>query len=108
MAYEIQFFVGNVEEGPDAQTELFDLVFRHCASAGIRLAPPSGSPAPFVLRGARPDAADMPRRLLDHLPIFAPLSEEERIQLAPKMKRRTHKAGDVSSSKAVWPKRSSS
>ena len=37
----------------------------------------------------------MPRRLLDHLPIFARLSEEERIQLAPKMKQRTHKAGDV-------------
>ena len=82
--YEIQFFVSNVEEGPDAQTELFDLVFRHCASAGIRLAPPSGSPAPLAPRVARPDAADMPRRLLDHLPIFAPLSEEERIQLAPR------------------------
>ncbi|RBP18351.1 cyclic nucleotide-regulated small mechanosensitive ion channel [Roseiarcus fermentans] len=95
MEYEIQFFVSNVEEGPDAQTELFDLVFRHCASAGIRLAPPSGSPAPLPPRVALPDAADMPRRLLDHLPIFAPLSEAERIQLAPKMKRRTHKAGDV-------------
>ncbi|WP_170153259.1 cyclic nucleotide-binding domain-containing protein [Roseiarcus fermentans] len=95
MEYEIQFFVSNVEQGPDAQTELFDLVFRHCASAGIRLAPPSGSPAPLAPRAARADASDMPRRLLDHLPIFAPLSEEERIQLAPKMKRRSHKAGDV-------------
>ncbi len=95
MEYEIQFFVSNVEQGPDAQTELFDLVFRHCASAGIRLAPPSGSPAPLAPRVTRPDAADMPRRLLDHLPIFAPLSEEERIQLATKMKRKTHKAGDV-------------
>ena len=37
----------------------------------------------------------MPRRLLDNLPIFAPLSEDERIALAPKMKRRTHRAGDV-------------
>ncbi len=95
MEYEIQFFVSNVEEGPDAQTELFDLVFRHCASAGIRLAPPSGSPVPLALRVARPEAADMPRRLLDHLSIFAPLSEEERVQLAPKMKRRIHKAGDI-------------
>ena len=95
MEYEIQFFVSNVEQGPDAQTELFDLVFRHCASAGIRLAPPSGSPAPLAPRVPRPDAADMPRRLLDHLPIFAPLSEDERVQLAPKMRRRTHKAGDV-------------
>ena len=95
MEYEIQFFVSNVEEGPDAQSELFDLVFRHCASAGIRLAPPSGSPAPLAPPATRPDAADMPRRILDHLPIFAPLSDEERIQLAPKMKRRTHRVGDV-------------
>ncbi len=33
-------------------------------------------------------------RLLDHLPVFTPLSEEER-HLAPKLKRRTHKAGNV-------------
>ena len=84
-----------IEQGPAAQSELFDLVFRHCASAAIRLAPPPASPAllpPHILRS---DTADMPRRLLDHLPIFARLSEEERIQLAPKMKQRTHKAGDV-------------
>ena len=95
MAYGIQFFVSNIEQGLEAQTELFDLVFRHCASAGIRLAPPSGSPGPLAPRVARPDAADMPRCLLDHLAIFAPLSEDERVHLAPKMKRRTHKAGDV-------------
>lgn len=95
IAYEIQFFVSNIEQGPEAQTELFDLVFRHCASAGIRLAPPSGSPVALAPRVARPGAADVPRRLLDHLAIFAPLSEDERVHLAPKMKRRTHKAGDV-------------
>jgi CRP-like cAMP-binding protein len=37
----------------------------------------------------------MPRRLFDHLAIFAPLSEDERAHLAPKMKRRMHKVGDV-------------
>jgi len=92
---ELQFFVAEIDLGPAAQNELFDLVFRHCASAGIRLAPPSGSPIALPPRTARPTPADMPRRLLDHLPIFAPLSEEERVALAPKMKRRTHKSGDV-------------
>jgi small-conductance mechanosensitive channel len=43
--YEIQFFVEMIEQGPAAQSEFFDLVFRHCASAGIRLAIPSASPA---------------------------------------------------------------
>ena len=94
MEYEIEFFVTNVEQGPDAQTELFDLVFRHCASAGIRLRAVR-SPSPLAPRIARQPPRDMPRRLLDHLPIFAPLSEDERVLLAPKMKRRTHKAGDV-------------
>jgi len=95
MGYDVQFFVSSYEQGPDAQNELFDLVFRHCASAGIRLAPPSGTLAPLALRGREPTPEDMPRRLLDHLPIFAPLSEEERIALVPKMKRRTHRVGDV-------------
>jgi len=92
---ELQFFVPVIEQGDEAQNELFDLVFRHCASAGIRLAPPAGSPVALPPRTARPDLADIPRRLLDRLSIFAPLSEEERVGLAPKMKRRTHKAGDV-------------
>jgi hypothetical protein len=93
--YEIQFFVEMIEQGPAAQSELFDLVFRHCASAGIRLAPPSTSPALLPPRVVRSDPTDTPRRLLDQLPIFARLSEDERIQLGPKMKRRTYKSGDV-------------
>jgi small-conductance mechanosensitive channel/CRP-like cAMP-binding protein len=92
---EVQFFVPDIERAPEAQNELFDLVFRHCASTGIRLAPPAGSPVALPPRAARPDPADIPRRLLDRLPIFAPLSEEERVGLAPKMKRRAHKPGDV-------------
>jgi small-conductance mechanosensitive channel len=93
--YEIQYFVEMIEQGPAAQSELFDLVFRHCASAGIRLAPPTTSPALLPPRVVPSDAANTPRRLLDRLPIFARLSEDERIQLAPKMKRRTYKSGDV-------------
>jgi len=95
IAYDIQFFVLSYEQGPDAQNELMDLVFRHCASAGIRFAPPSGSLAPLAPRAGQPSQEDMPRRLLDHLPIFAPLSEEERNALAPKMRRRTHRMGDT-------------
>jgi CRP-like cAMP-binding protein len=84
-----------IEQGPAAQGELFDLVFRHCASAGIRLAMPSASPALLPPRVVRTDATNTPRRLLDHLPIFARLSEDERIQLGPKMKRRSYKSGEI-------------
>jgi small-conductance mechanosensitive channel len=76
---ELGFFVPLIEEGPLAQNEVFDLVYRHCASASIRLAPPSGSPLTLSPIVARPDFSDMPKRLLARLPIFATLSDEERL-----------------------------
>jgi small-conductance mechanosensitive channel/CRP-like cAMP-binding protein len=92
---ELAFFVQLIEQGPDAQNEVFDLVYRHCASANIRLAPPAGSPFALPPRGALPDLTDVPKRLLQHLPIFTPLSDDERLALAPMLKRMTFKAGDV-------------
>ncbi len=38
---------------------------------------------------------EIPKRLLERLPIFLPLSNDERLLLAPKMHRRTYKAGDI-------------
>lgn len=95
IGYDIQFFVPAFDQGPDAQNELLDLVFRHCASAGLRLAPPVGSLTTLAPRARETSQEDAARRLLDHLAIFAPLSEEERIALVPKMKRRTHRLGDT-------------
>jgi small-conductance mechanosensitive channel/CRP-like cAMP-binding protein len=92
---EVQFFAPSIEQGDEAGNEVFDRIFRHCAAAGIRIAPPSGSPFVLPPRPIGPGPADMPRRLLDHIPIFSPLSEPERIALAAKMTRRTYKAGDV-------------
>ncbi len=92
---ELAFFVPLIEQGPDAQNEVFDLVYRHCASASIRLAPPAGSTFALPPRGALPDLTDAPKRLLQRLPVFASLSDNERVALAPMVKRRTFKAGDV-------------
>ena len=74
---------------------MFDLVYRHCAAASIRLAPPAASPFALPPRGAPPTLTDVPKRLLQHLPVFTPLSDEERLALAPLLKRRTFKTGDV-------------
>ena len=91
---DVLFFIPNIELSPDAQNEVFDMMFRHLTAAGIRVAPPAASS--FTLPPLPPrQAADIPRRMLDRLAIFAPLSEEERLALAPKMVRRTYKAGDV-------------
>jgi small-conductance mechanosensitive channel/CRP-like cAMP-binding protein len=92
---ELDFFVALIEQAPDAQNEVFDLVWRQCAAASIRLAPPSGSAFALPPRGALPDLTDMPKRLLQHLPVFTPLSDDERLALAPMLKRRTFNAGDV-------------
>jgi small-conductance mechanosensitive channel/CRP-like cAMP-binding protein len=91
LVYDITFFVDQIEQGAAAQNEVFDRVFRHCASAGIRLAPPADSGLTLPPR----EPADLPMRLLERLPIFLPLSAEERVSLAPKMKRRTYKAGET-------------
>jgi small-conductance mechanosensitive channel len=92
---EVQFFVSAIENGSEAQNEVFDLVHRHCAAAGIRLAPPTESPIVLAPRLTRQDPKDIPRRLLENLPIFVPLSDDERIALAPKLKRRIYKAGEI-------------
>jgi len=92
---ELGFFVLAIEDGPGAQNEVFDRVFRHCMAAGIRLAPPAGSPFTLPPRGAARDLADVPRLILDRLPLFATLTEDERLTLAPRMTRRIYRAGDV-------------
>jgi CRP-like cAMP-binding protein len=43
----------------------------------------------------RPEPKDAARQLLNHLAIFAPLSDEERSGLASRMRRRSYKAGDI-------------
>ncbi len=92
---EITFFVARIELSPAAQNEVFDRIYRHCASAGIRLALPETSGALLPPHGPPQETADVPKRLLERLPIFLPLSNEERVLLAPKMKRRTCKAGET-------------
>ena len=93
---ELTFFVSEIERGPSARTEVFDRVFRHCAAAGLRLAPPAGSAMILTPRGDNADHhRDIPKRLLGHLPIFETLSNEEREALAPMMRPHIFKAGDV-------------
>ncbi|WP_284945053.1 mechanosensitive ion channel family protein [Acidisoma cladoniae] len=95
MQCELQFFVSAIESGANAQNEVFDRIFRHCASAGIRLAPPTGSALALPPQDRSPDIDDVPRRMLDRLSVFASLSDDERLALAPKMTRKVYKSGDV-------------
>ena len=92
---ELRAFVPNLDDVDNARNELFDHVFRHCLSAGIRLAPPAASSILLPPRAVGRLTEDVPHFLVERLPIFAPLSDEERQALAPKMKRRFVKPGDI-------------
>lgn len=95
MECELYFFVSDIATGSAAQNELFDLVQRHCLASGIRLAPPPGTPLMQTPTLIERDSPDSPQRLLDHLAIFAPLTDEERASLAAKMRRRSFRAGET-------------
>ncbi|CCV15527.1 mechanosensitive ion channel family protein [Mesorhizobium sp. STM 4661] len=96
---EVTFRVADVSLVGVAKTEIFDLTYRHAKAAGMALAqPPDGgvvtvaAPASGTLSaGLR--ATQM--RLLDAVPLFAHLTEDEKEALASTMTRRTFRKGDV-------------
>ena len=92
---ELYFFVPDIAKSSEAENELFDLVHRHCAARGLRLAPPPGSAVTSAPKSIEREAQETPQSLLDQLAIFATLKADERISLAGKMRRRSFAAGEV-------------
>ncbi len=92
---ELYFFVPDMATGIDARNEIFDLVYRQCAAFGIRLAPPPGSPVMPTVQAVEPGTQDKPHGLLDRLPIFATLTDDERASLSAKLRRRPYGAGET-------------
>jgi small-conductance mechanosensitive channel/CRP-like cAMP-binding protein len=95
MDCELYFYVSDIATSTDAQNELFDLVYRHCAASGIRLAPPPGNPIVLGPEAIEQGSQERPQRLLDRLAIFAALTEDERASLAAKLRRRSYRAGET-------------
>ncbi len=75
-----------------ATNEIYDLVFRHCKAAGLPLAMPATAggglqePDPAYLQ--HPGTA---WRLLNAIPLFSPLTEDEKETLAASMTRQTYR-----------------
>jgi small-conductance mechanosensitive channel len=91
--FEITFFVEDLASSTRAQNQLFDLIFRHLAAAGIDLAANQSQPA-----GAAGDPA--PRstgtgRLLELVAIFASLTSDERKTIAAKLKPKSYDEGEI-------------
>lgn len=87
--FELSFRVSGLGEATAARNEVYDLVYRHTKAAGLQLAAPAGSPAipvadPQEETGKHPNSA---WRLLNAIPLFSTLTEDEKESLAADMKR---------------------
>jgi len=96
---ELMFRVADFSTAAAAKSELFDLIYRHSKAAGLRLAPPPGTPMMSATQLQSDLAAvqqrTTPLRLLDSLPLFASLTEDEKVALAKTMRRRVYRKDDV-------------
>ncbi|NNG70025.1 mechanosensitive ion channel [Rhizobium laguerreae] len=92
---ELSFRVRDIGQTGPAKNEIFDLIYRHIKAAGLILArpldgagpPPDQLQSEEVMRPHRPT----PLKLLDAIPLFSSLTEDEKETLAASMTRRTFK-----------------
>ncbi|MGF6157344.1 small-conductance mechanosensitive channel/CRP-like cAMP-binding protein [Ensifer sp. KUDG1] len=91
---ELQFRVtGPAQRGP-ARNEIIDLVYRHCRANGVQLAlPPESTLMQSHGRSDLQHAAAPAQDLIDAIPIFSNLSQEERNTLAVAATPRSFAAG---------------
>lgn len=96
--FELSFRVRDFSAGATVRHEVYDLIWRHARAAGLQLAPPKEAPV-VILAAPAPASASPARstelRLLDTVPLFLSLSEEEKEELAKTMVRRTYRKGDL-------------
>ena len=94
--FELSFHVRDFSTAAAAKHEVYDLIYRHAKAAALALAQPKeaafvGQPAAASAPKARPTAL----RLLDAVPLFASLTEEEKDALAATMTRKSYRKGEV-------------
>jgi len=93
--FEITFFVEELASSTRAQNQLFDLIFRHLAAAGIDLATAQNQPEPVNGDQASPKLTTGRERLLELVAIFASLTTEERKAIAAKLKQKSYDQGET-------------
>ncbi len=93
--FEITFFVEELASSTRAQNQLFDLIFRHLAAAGIDLATTQNQAGRVVKDQATQSSKTGPERLLELVAIFASLTTEERKAIAAKLKQKSYDQGET-------------
>ncbi len=93
--FELTFRVRDFASAAAARHEVYDLIYRHARAAGMALAQPKEAAAVAPPAAAPSTPASTAQRLLDALPVFATLTDEEKTSLAATMTRKNYRAGDV-------------
>jgi CRP-like cAMP-binding protein len=98
IVFELSFRVKDFGAASAARHEVYDLIYRHARAAGLVLAQPReaitvSTGQPHAAASAAPRATAL--RLIDAVPLFASLTEEEKQLLAPTMTRRTYRKGEM-------------
>jgi small-conductance mechanosensitive channel/CRP-like cAMP-binding protein len=97
--FELAFRVKEFSAGATARHEVFDLIYRHAKAAGLTLAQPKEAVTMFAGAPSAPAASPAPHatalRLVDAVPLFSCLTEEERQALAASMTRRSWRKGET-------------
>jgi small-conductance mechanosensitive channel/CRP-like cAMP-binding protein len=93
--FEITFFVEELASSTRAQNQLFDLIFRHLAAAGIDLATTQNQTGWAVEDQATQALKTGPERLLELVAIFASLTADERTAIAAKLKQASYDQGET-------------
>ena len=96
---ELAFSVADIALASKAKSEIFDLIYRHSKANGLTLAVPMeavGPAFPGPNAVAVPFALHItPLQLLNAIPLFAALTEDEKEALASTMTRRTFRQGET-------------
>ncbi len=93
--FEITFFVEELASATRAQNELFDLIFRHLAVAGIDLATVQSQPERVTGDQVSARLTTGTERLLELVAIFASLTSDERKAIAAKLKPKSYDEGEI-------------
>ncbi|MDQ0563758.1 small-conductance mechanosensitive channel/CRP-like cAMP-binding protein [Rhizobium mesoamericanum] len=88
---ELSCRVRNMAQMPIATNEIYDLIFRHCKAAGLPLAVPATSGVSQEQDAAYLQHPSTAWRLLNAVPLFSPLTEDEKETLAASMTRQTYR-----------------
>lgn len=96
---ELSFRVRDFEKAATARHEVYDLIYRHTRAAGLVLAQPREAPAaafaspPVQVPAATPKGTAL--RLVEAVPVFMSLTDDEKAALADTMTRKTYRKGEV-------------